>query len=117
MIGGTCAHVDVAVKVNEVALRIAEVERSVPPGLGAGWFDPVDRKALQSRVLPIDVFDDELDHGPIVLQRAVPVLESDDVDALSARILEQEHIGYSEAIATVLSGDCVIEGRCVKVKS
>ena len=45
------------------------------------------------------------------------VLESDDVDALSARILEQEHICYSEAIATVLSGDCVIEGRCVKVKS
>src|SRR5438309_5657217 len=60
--------------------------------------------------------DDELDHGPIVVQRAVPVLESDDVDSLSARILEQEHIAYSEAIAKVLSGECEIEGRCVKVK-
>src|SRR5437588_5559121 len=56
--------------------------------------------------------DEELDHGPIVVQRAVPVLERDGVESLSARILEQEHIAYSEAIAKVLSGACVIEGRC-----
>jgi phosphoribosylglycinamide formyltransferase-1 len=61
--------------------------------------------------------DDELDHGPIVVQRAVPVLEGDDEAKLSARILEQEHIAYSEAIGKVLSGSCEIEGRCVKVKA
>lgn len=61
--------------------------------------------------------DDELDHGPIIVQRTVPVLDSDDEATLSARILEQEHIAYSEAIAKVLSGACEIEGRCVKVKA
>jgi phosphoribosylglycinamide formyltransferase-1 len=57
--------------------------------------------------------DEDLDHGPIILQRAVPVLDNDDVDSLSARILEQEHIAYSEAIGIVLAGGCEIKGRCV----
>jgi phosphoribosylglycinamide formyltransferase 1 len=55
--------------------------------------------------------DEQLDHGVIVLQRTVPVEESDDAHALSARILEQEHIAYSEAINRVLSGDYEIKGR------
>jgi phosphoribosylglycinamide formyltransferase-1 len=46
--------------------------------------------------------DEYLDHGPIVLQAAVPVREDDTVDTLSARILEQEHKIYSEAIRQVL---------------
>ncbi|MBV8437974.1 MAG: phosphoribosylglycinamide formyltransferase, partial [Silvibacterium sp.] len=45
--------------------------------------------------------DEQLDHGVIVLQRAIPVLPNDDVDTLSERILEQEHFAYSEAIARV----------------
>jgi phosphoribosylglycinamide formyltransferase-1 len=61
--------------------------------------------------------DEDLDHGPIVVQRAVPVLESDDVDSLAKRILEQEHIAYSEAIRMVLAGECKIEGRCVVKKN
>lgn len=48
--------------------------------------------------------DKELDHGPIVLQRTVPVLDTDDEATLAARILEQEHLAYPEAIARVLSG-------------
>jgi phosphoribosylglycinamide formyltransferase-1 len=55
--------------------------------------------------------DDQLDHGVIVLQRAVPVLEGDDEVTLSARILEQEHLAYPEAIARVLSGNYRIVGR------
>jgi len=55
--------------------------------------------------------DEELDHGVIVLQKSVPVLESDDAPTLSARILEQEHIAYSEAIARVVSGEYQIVGR------
>src|SRR5436190_20734550 len=47
--------------------------------------------------------DEELDHGAIILQQTVPVLDSDDEHSLSARILEQEHIAYSEAINLVLS--------------
>ena len=55
--------------------------------------------------------DEHLDHGVIVLQRSVAVLESDDAHALSERILAEEHIAYSEAIARVLSCQYRIEGR------
>ena len=57
--------------------------------------------------------DEHLDHGPIILQKSVPVLEDDDVHALSARILEQEHSAYSEAIALILSGELEVVDRRV----
>ncbi|MBB6145637.1 phosphoribosylglycinamide formyltransferase-1 [Silvibacterium bohemicum] len=55
--------------------------------------------------------DEQLDHGVIVLQKTVTILEGDDAHALSERVLEQEHIAYSEAIARVVSGQYTIEGR------
>jgi phosphoribosylglycinamide formyltransferase-1 len=55
--------------------------------------------------------DEELDHGAIIMQKAVPVLDSDDEHSLAARILEQEHIAYSEAINIVLDGNFEIAGR------
>jgi phosphoribosylglycinamide formyltransferase 1 len=55
--------------------------------------------------------DEELDHGAIIVQKAVPVLENDDEHTLAERILEQEHIAYSEAIKIVLSGNYKILGR------
>ncbi len=55
--------------------------------------------------------DEAVDHGVIILQRTVPVRDDDTVESLSARILEQEHIAYPEAIARVLSGEYTIEGR------
>ena len=58
--------------------------------------------------------DEELDHGPIVVQRAVTVLDSDDEKTLAARILEQEHIAYTEAINIVLQGNFEIVGRRLK---
>jgi phosphoribosylglycinamide formyltransferase 1 len=57
--------------------------------------------------------DEELDHGPIIVQRAIPVLDTDDEHSLAARILEQEHIAYGEAIKIVLRGDFAIKGRRV----
>src|SRR5215813_13075080 len=61
--------------------------------------------------------DEELDHGAIIVQKAVPVLDTDDEHSLSARILEQEHIAYSEAIRLVLSGEYEVIGRkWVRVK-
>ena len=57
-------------------------------------------------------FVDELvDHGVIVLQRPVAVLDSDDEDSLTAKILEEEHKAYPEAIARVLSGGYEVRGR------
>ena len=60
--------------------------------------------------------DEHLDHGPIVVQKAVPVLDSDDEHALADRILEQEHVAYSEAINLVLEGKYEIAGRRVVKK-
>jgi phosphoribosylglycinamide formyltransferase-1 len=55
--------------------------------------------------------DEELDHGAIIVQKTVPVLEGDDEHTLAARILEQEHIAYSEAIRMVLEANYEIAGR------
>jgi len=55
--------------------------------------------------------DEELDHGPIIVQKVVPVLDTDDEHTLAARILEQEHVAYSEAIRIVVGGDFQIQGR------
>lgn len=52
-----------------------------------------------------------LDDGPIVLQAAVPVMEDDSADSLSARILAEEHRIYPEAIQLLLGGNWSIEGR------
>ena len=55
--------------------------------------------------------DEHLDHGAIILQRSIPVLETDNAPALADRILVEEHIAYSEAIARVASGRYEIQGR------
>ncbi len=55
--------------------------------------------------------DEHLDHGAIILQRAIPVLETDDAHSLSERILVEEHIAYTEALARVAGGEYEIQGR------
>jgi phosphoribosylglycinamide formyltransferase 1 len=55
--------------------------------------------------------DEELDHGAIIVQKTVPVLDSDNEHTLAARILEQEHIAYTEAIKCVLGGKFQVDGR------
>ncbi len=61
--------------------------------------------------------DEHLDHGPIIVQRAVPVLPDDDEHTLAARILEQEHQAYTEAIRIVIGGNYEIVGRRVVVRA
>jgi phosphoribosylglycinamide formyltransferase-1 len=58
--------------------------------------------------------DEELDHGAILVQKTVPVLDTDDEHTLAARILEQEHIAYTDAINIVLSENFEISGRRLK---
>ncbi|VVB68183.1 Phosphoribosylglycinamide formyltransferase [Candidatus Norongarragalina meridionalis] len=55
--------------------------------------------------------DEECDHGPIILQKAVPVMDDDTVETLSARILEQEHKALPEAIRLFAEGKLRVEGR------
>ena len=55
--------------------------------------------------------DEELDHGAIIVQKTVPVLDGDDEHSLAVRILEQEHVAYTEAINGVLGGKFEVVGR------
>jgi phosphoribosylglycinamide formyltransferase-1 len=55
--------------------------------------------------------DEAVDHGVIILQKTVPVLDEDSAETLAERILEQEHAAYPEAIARVLSGKYRAVGR------
>lgn len=81
------------------------------PGLDA------QRQALEHGVkitgCTVHFVDESLDAGPIVLQAAVPVLDEDTAETLSARILAEEHRIFPLAIAKVLSGSYRIEGRRV----
>ncbi len=81
------------------------------PGLDA------QKQALEHGVkitgCTVHLVDEFLDAGPIILQAAVPVLDTDTVDSLSARILVQEHLAYSQAIRVMLGRNFRIEGRRV----
>ena len=83
------------------------------PGLDA------QRQALEHGVkitgCTVHIVDEELDHGPIVMQRAVEVRDDDTVETLSARILEQEHRLYPEAAALVLNKGFRIQGRRTRI--
>jgi len=61
----------------------------------------------------VHLVDDGCDTGPIVLQRAVPVLDDDTADSLAARILEQEHIAYPTALRLLLTRPWHVDGRRV----
>lgn len=84
------------------------------PGLDA------QRQALEHGVkvagCTVHLVDDQVDHGPIVLQAAVPVLEHDTVDTLSQRILEQEHRLYPQALALLAAGRLSVSGGRVTIR-
>jgi len=61
----------------------------------------------------VHFIDENLDAGPIIVQRTVPVRDEDSVDILAARILEQEHIAYVEALVALATRRWRIEGRRV----
>jgi phosphoribosylglycinamide formyltransferase-1 len=81
------------------------------PGLDA------QKQALEHGVkisgCTVHLVDEFLDAGPILVQAAVPVLDEDTVESLSARILAEEHRIYSEAIRIMLGANFRIEGRRV----
>jgi len=78
------------------------------------------RQAVQHGVkvagCTVHFVDESLDGGPIILQKCVPVLDSDDEDDLAERILEQEHVVFPEAVRLFCEDRLVIEGRKVRIK-
>ena len=100
--------------IRQFPLRILNIHPSLLPafpGLDA------QHQAIEHGVkfsgCTVHFVDEGVDSGPIVRQAVVPVLDSDDAQTLAARILEQEHVIYPQAIAEVLSGNFRIEGRRV----
>jgi phosphoribosylglycinamide formyltransferase-1 len=98
--------------VSQFPNRIINIHPSLLPafpGLEA------QRQALEYGVritgCTVHFVDENLDAGPVIVQAAVPILDSDTAETLAARILEQEHRIYSEAISLVLAGGWRLEGR------
>ncbi|MDT5123022.1 MAG: phosphoribosylglycinamide formyltransferase 1 [Acidobacteriota bacterium] len=85
------------------------------PGLDA------QRQAIEHGVkfsgCTVHFVDEALDGGPIITQRVVPVHDDDTAETLAARILVEEHKAYAEAVATVVSGNYILEGRRVRSTS
>jgi phosphoribosylglycinamide formyltransferase-1 len=69
------------------------------------------RHGVKMSGVTVHLVTEDLDAGPIIIQRAVPVLDNDTPQALAARILVEEHHAYPEAVQMVLAGGWRIEGR------
>jgi phosphoribosylglycinamide formyltransferase 1 len=92
--------------------RILNIHPSLLPAFpGLDAQEQAFNYGVQVAGCTVHFVDEELDHGVIVLQKTVTVLAEYDAHALAERILEQEHIAYSEAIARVLSGEYRVVGR------
>ncbi|HEY2017910.1 MAG TPA: phosphoribosylglycinamide formyltransferase [Bryobacteraceae bacterium] len=100
--------------IREFPNRILNIHPSLLPAF-AGL--DAQHQALEHGVrisgCTVHFVDEHLDAGPIILQAAVPVLDDDTIETLSARILKEEHRIYSEAIRIVLAGRYATEGRRV----
>jgi phosphoribosylglycinamide formyltransferase-1 len=92
--------------------RILNVHPSLPPAFpGLNAQEQAFDYGAKVAGCSVHFVDEAVDHGVIILQKTVPVNDDDTVETLSARILEQEHLAYPEAIARVLGGHYVIQGR------
>ncbi len=97
---------------NEYKNRIINIHPSLLPS-----FPGVDgqKQALDYGVkvtgCTVHFVDEKLDHGPIILQKTVPVMDDDTEETLSDRILKQEHIAYPEAVRLYCAGKIKMEGR------
>lgn len=102
--------------VSTFRLRILNIHPSLLPSFPGL---KVQQKALEYGVkfsgCTVHFVDEGVDTGPIIIQAAVPVLDDDTEESLSARILKEEHRIYPEAIRLLAEGRLVVEGRRVKL--
>jgi phosphoribosylglycinamide formyltransferase-1 len=98
--------------VQQFPQRILNIHPSLLPAFaGLGAQEQAFAYGVKVSGCTVHFVDEELDHGAILVQKTVPVLDTDDEHTLAARILEQEHIAYTEAINVVLEGKFEIVGR------
>ena len=85
------------------------------PGLES-WKQALDYGAKYSGCT-VHFVDGGMDTGPIILQRAVPILDDDTPATLHARIQEQEHAAYPQALQLLAEGRLQVQGRRVSVRA
>jgi phosphoribosylglycinamide formyltransferase 1 len=105
----------------DFALRVVNIHPALIPAFcGKGYYGHrVHEAALEYGVklsgCTVHFADNEYDHGPVILQQAVPVLDDDTPDALAARVFEAECEAYPQAIQLIAEGRVRIEGRKVRI--
>jgi phosphoribosylglycinamide formyltransferase 1 len=98
--------------VQQFPRRILNIHPSLLPAFpGLEAQDQAFAYGVKVSGCTVHFVDEELDHGAIIVQKTVPVLDGDDKHTLAGRILEQEHVAYTEAINVVLGGKFEIFGR------
>jgi len=100
--------------IREFPMRILNIHPSLLPAFpGLDAQEQALRHGVKITGCTVHFVDEALDAGPIIAQAAVPILDEDTVETLSARILKEEHRIYSESIRLILFGAYRIEGRRV----
>lgn len=95
--------------------RILNIHPSLLPAFpGANAVDQALDHGVKVTGVTVHFVDEEVDHGPIVAQRAVPVLPEDDRDRLHARIQVEEHDLYPRVVRALARGEIVVDGRKVR---
>jgi phosphoribosylglycinamide formyltransferase-1 len=117
-----CAGFDEILRPEVVATfsgRMLNVHPSLLPAFGQTLHAQAEALAYGVKVsgCTVHLVTDDLDAGPIVVQRAVPVLEDDTVESLSARIVAEEHKALPEAVKLWAEGRLTVEGRAVRRRS
>jgi len=95
--------------------QILNIHPSLLPAFpGAHAVDQALEHGVKMTGVTVHFVDEEVDHGPIIAQRAVPVLPDDDRDSLHARIQVEEHDLYPKVVAALARGEIAMEGRKVR---
>lgn len=95
--------------------QILNIHPSLLPAFpGARAVDQALEHGVKMTGVTVHFVDEEVDHGPIIAQRAVPVLPDDDRETLHARIQVEEHDLYPKVVAALARGEIAVEGRKVR---
>lgn len=100
--------------------RVLNIHPALLPAFGGKGFyghhvhEAVRRAGVKLTGCTVHFVDDEYDHGPILIQRAVPVRFEDDADAIANRVFEQERIAYIAAVNAIARGQVVIDDHRVR---
>jgi phosphoribosylglycinamide formyltransferase-1 len=95
--------------------RILNIHPSLLPAFpGANAVDQALEHGVKLTGVTVHFVDEEVDHGPIIAQRAVPVLPDDDRETLHARIQVEEHDLYPRVVSAVARGEIGLDGRKVR---